>query len=514
MKKLLGAVVGVFLCLVSLSWADFQCATEFDQLDRNFWLVFDHGGHDLSSFPPAYEKATVVNGVLRLPVNETDHGPELITKGIRISPQSVITVEWKARVHYGNEYFAGAVHFALSDYPSFYAQEGNYSINPLHTSSNQYKALGIVYYRNYVYNNYDPPAGGNSFGLCGYNRNCLLSQPVWDQWFTNKVEINLPEGKIKFWQDGNYIGEVPINPSLDFSQTPYLKILFSPYGWWTGHFMELDSFSITVKAITVKDSGSQGECESSFDSATGILNLPAVLVGDILFTTRLQLVSSFPHIIFKVLSIDPSHCNQATTCPSEFNSETNFLNIPLVLVDGRPYWARLSLISSFPDIRFKVEEVGEGGSCNSNTCEDCGCPDYATHHPQECGQTGALTFRALWYDQNDLDLRVLYIKDGQTQEIIDFNNPLGSLTGGQLDRDSNSYCVDVSNSPVENIYFSNPPSGTYRVEICSYKQCVLLRPISRVKVQVFRNNQLVKEKEINLSVSSQNCLLVFEEHIP
>jgi len=506
-------VLFVFLVIfgVSAVQAAFQYETDFDSLDRSFWLVFDHGGHFSDYFPPKYEAARIENGMLVLEVNETDHGPELITKGIPVSPNSVVTVEWRAQVHYANEYFAGQAGFYLTDYEGFYAPGSNYQIPPFRTSDDQELAVAAVYYRNYAYNNYPPPVGGESFGICGGNHQCLVSDPVWDRPFTNKVEINFPEGKVRFWQNGNYLGEVPV-AHLPDAHTSYLKISFSPYGWWTGHSLRLDYFRLNVT-----EAGSSGgpqppeDCKAIFDPQTGRLTLPVVVVGSEAYAAILQLTIPFPVPEFSLLSVEPASC-PPSPCAATFDLQTNELEIPAIRVNQHLYRARLILSSPFP-AKFSVEEVNEGSCTPGGTCSDCACPEYAAHHPQECGRTGNLNFRLIWHDTNDVDLRVDYLSNGELRETINYQKPHGEITGGELDKDANANCESVTSSPVENIVFENPPSGTYRVLICPYRLCDTRHPTSTVEVQVLQNGQIVDSHTVTIS-DWNNCQTVFEYRVP
>lgn len=513
-------LVGFFLLVLGIgkTQAAFQYSTDFNQLDRSFWLVFTHGGRT-GPYSPMYDRAILQNGQLILNVTETDYGPELISKGIRVSPQAVVTVEWRAKVHYANEYFAGSVHFVLTNYDSFYDPRYGEQLHPADVIDSQGDKhtyfVSTVYYRNYVYNNYPPPRGGNSFGICGYQQ-CLVSTPVWDDWFTNKVEINFPEGKVKFWQNGAYIGEVPINTSLDLNAYPYLKVWFSPYGWWTGHSMALDYVHINVTETGVPGGGTSGDnCLPSFDDHSGILDLPAVQVGNDLYAARLQLTSVMPAPVFSLVSIEPSSCTPSSCLPT-FDPATNVLDIPSVEVGGDRYAASLALVSVLPQVSFSLQAVdyarcsGGGGYDHGGGCVDCSCPDYAAAHPHECGQTGRLNFRIVWHDTNDVDLHVQYLMNNQVIEEISYNNEVGTETHGQLDVDANAGCGDVTNNPVENIYFDSPPIGTYRVIVCGYEQCDPNRPSSQVTVQALVDGQVIWQRDITVSQWDETCQTVYE----
>lgn len=244
MKKILLLIAAIVFAF-GLSYED-----DFSSLNKDFWLVYDHGGYSATPNPPAYDKVTIENGILKMPVNETDHGPELITKyGIPITKNSVITASWRAKVHYANEYFAGGVFFRVVDYNTTYPPGTvDYNQSP---DSGYY--LATVYYRNYFYDveRYGHPYAGNNFGFATWNTKKIVIDPIWDEWFTTKVKIDLPNHQACMWIDDNLSGCLDINETgyekMFASDNAYLRIHFSPYGWWTGHEMDLDSFRLDIE---------------------------------------------------------------------------------------------------------------------------------------------------------------------------------------------------------------------------------------------------------------------------
>lgn len=76
---------------------------------------------------------------------------------------------------------------------------------------------------------------------------------------------------------------------------------------------------------------------------------------------------------------------------------------------------------------------------------------------------GPVTVSLLWNTTDDLDLHVTTPKG----DIINYNNKTGS-SGGKLDvdRQVNSFVTN----PVENIYWQNPPRGTYTVKVNMYSK--------------------------------------------
>lgn len=325
MKKkifLLVLFLGTFL-LSQLFGENFSKVDDFNSLDKNFWLVYDHGGYSISPTPANYGLVNIDSGILKMPVQTTDHGPELISKGIKISPSSIITVEWKVKVHYENEYFTGGVTFWLYPYESFYDPVKGDSITPFQYYDKTQdkvtqKSLAVVKYNNYFYGNSDSnPLYGETFGICGYKK-CIKSTPIWDKWFTNKVIISIPDKVAKFYQDGQYIGEVPINPDIDLQKTPYIKIHFSPYGWFTGHEMDLDYVKINISDSSTTSPTNPTNCSTincaTFDFPTMTLNVPCLSYDGKNYKLKLKLVQTNPQILFALTGIEPaSPCSSSNT---------------------------------------------------------------------------------------------------------------------------------------------------------------------------------------------------------
>ena len=382
--SLIFSVIFLFLFLgTGVARAEFNYYDDFNSMNTQFWLIFKHGKHgELGPFTQDYSLGQIENGVLNLPVNTTDDGPELITKPIRISSNSVINVSWKSKVHYANEYFAGTVYFQLVNYDGFYPNNSDSFPPYKYFDANddlKWKRLPTVYYRYYYYpydNHYPEPRGGNSFGICG-NGECLTSPPIWDQWFTNKVEINMPEGVVKFWQNDEFIGEVPINNNININETPYLRIWFSPYGWWTGHSMSLDWFSINVTENS--DTGNGGECSNidfckeclpKFNMEDYSLYIPAINIGGENYELKFTLKSVIPEIVLKLDRCSESTCEGALidACDNyipSFDASTNKLHIPFLDLGGASYFFDFTLKDIIPFITFKLDNYGVSQVCNT-----------------------------------------------------------------------------------------------------------------------------------------------------
>lgn len=81
------------------------------------------------------------------------------------------------------------------------------------------------------------------------------------------------------------------------------------------------------------------------------------------------------------------------------------------------------------------------------------------------GNVGALSISLAWNSTDDLDLMVVEPNGNQ----IWFKKKK-SATGGHLDIDQNAEHSLPTNSPVENVYWASPPSGSYEILIWLYER--------------------------------------------
>jgi hypothetical protein len=201
-------------------------------------------------------------------------------------------------------------------------------------------------------------------------------------------------------------------------------------------------------------------------------------------------------------------------CCADYDPATGVASIPCLKLKGsteRTYSVTLQNLGN----ALVVTSVGQGISdcCDTSggegtTCGDCSCPDYAASHSAECGRTGSLNFRITWHDRNDVDLHVRYTGAPGSEEIY-YANSTGSLTGGELDVDSNAGCSsNVSGNPVENVVYDIPPAGTYEVRVCGYANCIG-GGASNVTVQALSTGTVFWESTMTVGQWGNTCTTVY-----
>ena len=82
-----------------------------------------------------------------------------------------------------------------------------------------------------------------------------------------------------------------------------------------------------------------------------------------------------------------------------------------------------------------------------------------------CAQKGALNIALMWNDSSDLDL---HVKCPCGTHIF-YAHPSCSKCNAKLDVDMNRLDADISGSPVENVFWLNPPQGHYHIYVHNYK---------------------------------------------
>lgn len=199
-------------------------------------------------------------------------------------------------------------------------------------------------------------------------------------------------------------------------------------------------------------------------------------------------------------------------CCAEYDPATGIAVIPCLKVKG-DLESTFSVTLQQQGSVLAIAAIGEGisnccGTSSTNTCDDCSCAEFAAANPEQCGRTGSLNFRLTWHDKNDVDLHVVYSGDAGNEEI-DYNTTTGPITGGELDIDSNGACsYNITENPVENVVFDNPPSGAYEFKVCGYSNCIG-GAASTATLQALSNGTVFWESNITVNQWANHCQSVY-----
>jgi hypothetical protein len=109
--------------------------------------------------------------------------------------------------------------------------------------------------------------------------------------------------------------------------------------------------------------------------------------------------------------------------------------------------------------------------------------DDAKRAEERGGKTGKLQIILAWESKSDLDLHVIC----PSGEEIKFDRR--EACGGRLDVDANGMSLIATDRPVENVYFTTPGPGTYKIIVDAYELRPTLASDTRFRVTVKREGQ-------------------------
>lgn len=199
---------------------------------------------------------TIVDGIMRIIVDETDNGGIVISSNFSFEPTKPIIIQSRLKVTY-NQMTKEKVYF----YGSFWITANVYD------AKEDFSSLPPIdkYGRGVSYTNYDYIGdGGNGtetiategfflvkpFGRTHEKRSYYDNkigprmQPVWEKWFEQKIIYNPINGEMQYFIDGEKKSEYNVG-TMPQMENPQMRLYISPAGWWTNHSIEIDYIEIT-----------------------------------------------------------------------------------------------------------------------------------------------------------------------------------------------------------------------------------------------------------------------------
>lgn len=199
---------------------------DFNTINKDNWYV-TRVNYNWSYSGLDYGAISISDGSLRLYNDITDNGPVVFGKPIKLS-QGNLSITRNLFIHPQNDHFDGSLDVYESD-NSFSSSTG--------------KHLCSVYYARESY-------GTSRIGFF-LNGNDLLSSPlspIWDAWFNEEFKYDAKTGVAKYTANGQTITHQCASSTSD-----YIKVRMHSYGWWTGHYTDIDSISINVGGVIPSD---------------------------------------------------------------------------------------------------------------------------------------------------------------------------------------------------------------------------------------------------------------------
>jgi DNA-binding winged helix-turn-helix (wHTH) protein len=195
----------------------------------------------------------VENGIAKLTVDETDNFGTIESKWIEFNQEKPIIIRSSVKVSYSKDlkdkvYFGGEFRFAIKPTYEFDEKDGRYW-------------HGVKYF-NYDYESKYPDGSMDSMKTEGFfiNRNGgspswkrsyeegsvgKRIEPIWDNWFEQKLVYEPNSGKLSFYINGEFKDEIVIEKVPVDQYENKLKLFIIPWGWWLHHSIEIDRIKIT-----------------------------------------------------------------------------------------------------------------------------------------------------------------------------------------------------------------------------------------------------------------------------
>lgn len=205
---------------------------DLEAVDRD-WMVSKYVTLEANPMGVYFE-----NGTIRLVAEETDRVPILSSTPYAIEDAKYITVNAKMKAHFANDKFTGALGLFFTDNP-----EKMVELNPDSWPANFGRRLVNIEYVNYVYSSSKRIVDKGFVFYTSSAENGSQAQAFedveFDQWFMQQFVINLETGEVTCTID-----DMTLNGMIDIPEEGYLRIWVHPYGWNTGHEIEIDSLDV------------------------------------------------------------------------------------------------------------------------------------------------------------------------------------------------------------------------------------------------------------------------------
>ena len=173
---------------------------------------FNDGAIDTGKWTWQGSSVNELNGYLQVSADVTDAFGVISSTQISIDPTKPVIFEQRIKVHYAN----------------------NYSRQFLRVLDPEDNYLFWITHYNYHYTH-------DCYGF-GFGFTCPgdLLTPIWDQWVDEKVIYHPDTGYVEYYLNG----QGPLVTTNDPLVGNVLSLQYSAWGWYTGHYMQIDSIKV------------------------------------------------------------------------------------------------------------------------------------------------------------------------------------------------------------------------------------------------------------------------------
>ena len=162
-----------------------------------------------------------VNGMLRVVQAVTDNGGTAFSIPIEVNSTGKITLTLRTRTHKANDKYTGAI-----------------GLNQLDNNNNR-NSIASISHIDYYWNG--PTYAGDWEGFGDSNSmqsggNAFFA-PIWDEWVDEVLIYDPVTNTTTYSLNG--ANHITYETAYDLSQDS-VEISLGSYGWWTGHYLEVD----------------------------------------------------------------------------------------------------------------------------------------------------------------------------------------------------------------------------------------------------------------------------------
>lgn len=208
---------------------------DFDELDREFWLV-----SPWESYKRDYSLVSMNRGVLKLSSDVKGIMPYMLSQPLKIESGDVLTFERKVRLTHGEGTFAGGLAMYQTDQSD---------LIPEFEKGSWFSAFGegvfLVEYSFDLRNVQDRP-GRDVFRFLAadwsYNDNYQLITPIYNEWVIEKFVYDTRSHQMTY-----YLNDKPYKLNSLPLDRDYVRFLMHPFGSGLGNSIEMEYIEITVE---------------------------------------------------------------------------------------------------------------------------------------------------------------------------------------------------------------------------------------------------------------------------
>lgn len=241
--------IAVILGGLMLSWQPVAIAAteqlvfrdDFNTLNNDLWTITRSGGDGKSTIPDN-TAVNVNNGAIRILADRTDDVAVVHSQPIKIEPNKKIKIKWRNYIHPANRYFTGGLFLYEStqnlEKDILNEAEGSTIMCYVHHFDFTYQGDWNIFFLS----NMDDP-----------NNKDAKVTPAWNQWVEEELIYDPTTGTANYSVNGE---TTTSKCSIPKANNAYLRLRIHSYGWWTGHYTDMDYIEVSnIDNSTVSNPG-------------------------------------------------------------------------------------------------------------------------------------------------------------------------------------------------------------------------------------------------------------------